>query len=114
MITVVSSFLEFVPSILKVPGVTVFLSVKLNQDPLEKFFGCIRQHGRVNDNPTVLQAMTATQTLRVANSLRFATITGNCRGASKKERVDGKRNPRNIENYNSPCISAIVFIELTD
>ena len=22
-------------------------SVKLNQDPLEKFFGCIRQHGRV-------------------------------------------------------------------
>ena len=88
MITVVSSFLEFVPSILKVPGVTVFLSVKLNQDPLEKFFGCIRQHGRVNDNPTVLQAMTASQTLRVANSLRFATITGNCRGASKKERVD--------------------------
>ena len=84
MITVVSSFLEFVPSILKVPGVTVFLSVKLNQDPLEKFFGCIRQHGRVNDNPTVLQAMTATQTLRVANS----PITGNCRGASKKERVD--------------------------
>ena len=89
--------------------------------------GFIRQHGRVNDNPTVLQAMTATQTLRVANSLRFATITGNCRGASKKERVDDnddtctklpkqkqsqkKKPKKHCELYNSPWISAIVFIE---
>lgn len=80
------SFLELVPSILKLPGVTSFLSVKLNQDPLEKFFGCIRQHGRVNDNPTVLQAMQSTQTLRVVNSLRFAAITGNCRGTKKKRK----------------------------
>ena len=66
----------------------VFLSVKLNQDPLEKFFGCIRQHGRVNDNPTVLQAMKSTQTLRVINSIRFATITGNCRGSNKRKEVE--------------------------
>ena len=33
----------------------VFLSERISQDPLEKFFGCQRQRGRVNENPTVTE-----------------------------------------------------------
>ena len=51
----VSSFLELVPELLNLPGVSYFLSEKLNQDPLENFFGLIRQHGRVNNNPTTMK-----------------------------------------------------------
>ena len=49
-----------------IPGVTAFLSEKLCQDPLEKFFGCQRQRGGVNDNPTVHQFCLNTQTLQTA------------------------------------------------
>lgn len=81
------SFLELVPIILQIPGVSFFLSDKLNQDPLENFFGCIRQHGGVNDNPTIFEAMKSTQTLRVINSIKLdASIRGNCRGRSKRKR----------------------------
>ena len=41
----VTSFLEFIPHLLEIEGVTSFLSEKLSQDPLEKFFGCQRQRG---------------------------------------------------------------------
>ena len=37
---VVSSFVEFVPYVFtKIPGVSSFLSARINQDPVEKFFG---------------------------------------------------------------------------
>lgn len=82
---VVKSFLELIPIILSIPGVSFFLSDKLNQDPLENFFGCVRQHGGVNNNPTVAEAMKSTQTLRVISSLRAdRTIRGNCRGRATK------------------------------
>ena len=81
----VNSFLELVPTILDIPGVKFFLSDKLNQDPLENFFGCIRQNGRVNSNPTINEAMKSTQTLRVINSVRMdKSIKGNCRGRRKR------------------------------
>ena len=41
----VNSFLELIPFLLKLPGVTYFLTEKLSQDPLEKFFGCQRHSG---------------------------------------------------------------------
>ena len=47
----VSSFVELVPVILSQPGVEYFLSEKICQDPPGIFFGCLRQRGRVNDNP---------------------------------------------------------------
>lgn len=81
------SFLELVPIILKIPGVSFFLSDKLNQDPLENFFGCVRQRGGVNDNPTIHEAMQSTQTLRVINLIKMdACVRGNCRGRSKRKR----------------------------
>lgn len=48
----VHSFVELVKFLFTLPGIKAFLSEKLSQDPLEKFFGCQRQRGRVNENPT--------------------------------------------------------------
>ena len=61
-----------------------FLSEKLNQDPLEKFFGCQRQRGRANENPTVAEFVKNTQALRVINFINVSSINGNYRGTKWK------------------------------
>ena len=63
-----------------IPGVKAFLSEKSSQDPLEKFFGCQRQRGRVNENPSATQFYKNTQALRVVNSFCMPSVRGNCRG----------------------------------
>ena len=75
-----------IPYLFKLKGVDCFLSEKLSQDPLEKFFGCQRQTGRTNENPTVAEFIKNTQSLRVINSIAVADITGrgNCRGSKRK------------------------------
>lgn len=73
-----------VPIILEIPGVSVFLSEKVSQDPLEKHFGRLRQHGQTNENPTVAEVLNSTQTLRVINGVLVDDITGNTRGKRKK------------------------------
>ena len=78
------SFVGLVPAIFKIPGVSAFLSVNLNQDPLEKHFGLLRQRGSTNENPTVHEALKSTQTLRVINGISVDDITGNCRGQRKR------------------------------
>lgn len=80
----VSSFLELIPYLFQIKGVSSFLSEKLSQDPLEKFFGVQRQQGRSNENPTVSQFLKNTQGLRVINSIWLKDITGNCRGCKRK------------------------------
>ena len=84
---VVSSFTEFLPYIFKIKGVTCFLSEKLSQDPLEKFFGCQRQKGRANENPTASEFLKNSQSLRVIDSICVKDITGqgNCRGTKRKD-----------------------------
>jgi hypothetical protein len=79
----VKSFVELVPLIFKLGGVKFFLSEHLCQDPLENFFGCQRQRGRVNENPTVEQFCSNTQALRVIGSLCRDSVKGNCRGNKK-------------------------------
>ena len=61
------------------PGVKFFFSERLSQDPLEKFFGCQRQRGGVNENPTVEEFCQNTQALRVINTV-CRDVRGNCRG----------------------------------
>ena len=91
----VNSFLELIPFLLKLPGVTCFLTEKLSQDPLEKHFGCQRQMGRTNDNPKVHEFLSNTQSLRIIDSININEITGNCRGTKRKtydlECVDFKK-----------------------
>lgn len=65
------------------PGVKFFLTAKLNQDPLEKFFGLQRQRGGVNENPNVKEFLKNTQALRVIGSV-CGNIRGNVRGADKR------------------------------
>lgn len=78
------SFVELVPKLLSIPRSHYFLSAHLNQDPLEKFFGRVRQFGRVNDNPTVSEMVKSTQALRVINGIHLDDIIGNCRGTKRK------------------------------
>lgn len=58
-------FIELVRYVFTLPGVKVFLSQRICQDPLEKFFGCQRQRGGTHDNPTVAEFCKNTQALRV-------------------------------------------------
>jgi len=81
---IVSSFLELIPALFKIPDVNFFLTEKLSQDPLEKYFGCQRQMGRTNDNPKVHEFLSNTQSLRVIDSINISKITGNCRGTKRK------------------------------
>lgn len=82
----VASFKELLPFLLSIPGVEYFLSEKLSQDPLEKFFGCQRQKGRSHENPTVAEFCKNTQSLRVIDSINVKIMTGNgnCRGTNKR------------------------------
>ena len=82
---VVKSFVELVRYIFKIPGVQSFLSEKLTQDPLEKFFGMQRQRGSTNENPTVQEFCTNTQALRVVNSVCGNVSRGNCRGSKEAQ-----------------------------
>ena len=76
----VSSFCEFIPYIFSIPGVSCFLSCKINQDPIEKFFGVQRQAGRVNENPNVAEFIKNTENIRVIGGIFITNILGNCRG----------------------------------
>ena len=87
------SFVELVTFLFTLPGIKAFLSEKLSQDPLEKFFGCQRQRGRVNENPTATQFFKNTQALRVVNSFCKGSVRGNCRG---------NKQPVNFEAENQP------------
>ena len=62
------------------PNIKCFLSEKISQDPLEKFFGIQRQRGRVNENPSVHEFCQNTQALRVIDSVCANVSKGNTRG----------------------------------
>ena len=72
--------MELVEYIFTIKGVKVFLSERLSQDPLEKFFGCQRQRGTTNENPNVVQFCKNTQALRVINGVCGNVSKSNCRG----------------------------------
>ena len=93
LFVIVWSFLELVPYILKIPGVKFFLSEHLSQDPLEKFFGCQRQRGRTNENPTCSAFLKNTNALRVINSVVGHVQKGNCRGRKHKVDVEAENVP---------------------
>lgn len=82
----VKSFIELVKCIFQEKGVKFFLSEHICQDPLEKFFGCQRQRGAVNENPSMKQFCENTQALKVVGSFCRSTVKGNCRGADRKRK----------------------------
>jgi len=61
--------MEFIPYIFNnIPEIRSFLSARINQDAIEKFFGMQRQAGKANQNPTVSEFMN-TETFRVISSM---------------------------------------------
>lgn len=75
------SFIELVEYVFTLPDVSVFLSQRITQDPLENFFGCQRQRGGTHDNPSVQEFQKNMQALRVVNSFVKGPVKGNCRGS---------------------------------
>ena len=78
--------MDLVKYVFTIPGVHYFLSERLSQDPLEKFFGCQRQRGGTNENPTIQEFCRNTTALRVINSVCGEVKKGNCQG--NKDKVD--------------------------
>ena len=76
------------------PDVNSFLSQRLCQDPLERFFGLQRQRGGVHENPNVVEFSKNMQALRVVKSVCKTTSRGNCRG--------GPHESENIEELCEP------------
>ena len=73
----VRSFVELTRFLFTIPGVSSFLSEKISQDPLEKFFDCQRQRGGTSENPNVASFCKNTQALRVINSLKATAVATN-------------------------------------
>ena len=78
------------------PDVSVFLSQRISQDPLDNFFGCQQQRGGTHDNPNVQEFQKNMQALRVVKSFAKGPERGNCRGCKESDEVSMK------ENYLSP------------
>ena len=83
----VKSFIELGKYVLSLPGVPPFLSRRITQDPLEKYFGLQRQRGRVNENPNVQEFQKNSQALRVVQAC-LQSVKGNCRGNVEVDRVE--------------------------
>lgn len=75
----VHSFAEIVKTLLSMEGVKYVLSDKLNQDPLEEFFGKQRAAGGHHENPTVEQFGHALLKNIAAGSWAAASSRGNVR-----------------------------------
>jgi hypothetical protein len=76
----VRSFLDMTKYVFAQPGIKAFLTERISQDPLEKFFGVQRQRGRVNENPCVREFCHNTQALRVIGTVCGQVSKGNTRG----------------------------------
>ena len=80
-------FVELVKKLLTLDGVSYFLSVKLNQDPLEGHCGRQRICGGASDNPTLEQYAQNEKKILVAKSESVHVMRGNTRG----RQGDGKK-----------------------
>ena len=99
--------MDLVEFIFTIPGVTVLLSNRICQDPLEDFFGQQRQRGRVNENPNVLEFIKNTQAMRVVNTA-CSTVRGNCRGTQKRKGpIEVENTPLQKKNISAHCHPAI-------
>lgn len=79
------TYIHIAYSLIDLAGVNSFLSERLSQDPLEKYFGQQRQRGGVNENPTCDQFLKNNQALRVVSSIKVKLTNGNTRGSRPDE-----------------------------
>lgn len=68
--------------------VKVFLSEKISQDPIEKFFGRQHQRGRVNENPNAQEFMKK-HLGPTHDQWDVSNVThGNCLGNTEQQKLD--------------------------
>lgn len=79
------SFMDLITYLFEETKAKSFLSERICQDPLEKYFGRQRQRGAVNENPTVYQFLKNNQALRIVDSIKIDTSQGNTRGTNEDE-----------------------------
>ena len=96
-----SSFVEILEYIFKIPGVEYFLSNRLCQDAVKKFFSQQQQRVGTNDNPNGHQFVKNTQAIRVINGT-CGTIKGNCRGSSHDSKLTKRKCVSDQENEPLP------------
>lgn len=65
------SFIDLITYLFEETKAKSFLSERICQDPLEKYFGRQRQRGAVNENPTVHQFLKNNQALRIVDSIKL-------------------------------------------
>ena len=85
--------MELTQYLFTIPGVKLFLSERLSQDPLEKFFGCQRQRGGTADDPSVAEFLKNTNALRVINTTCCNVSRGNCKVKSYGFNDDTENEP---------------------
>ena len=83
--------MELLEYLFTIPGVEVFMSNMICQDPIEKFFGQQRQRGGAHENPNVAEFIKNTQALHVIN-ITCDNIRGNCRGNNTKRPLLDEEN----------------------
>ena len=64
-----------------------FLSERISQDPLEKYFGRQRQRGGVNENPTGQEFLKNNSALRMVNSITIETHKSNVKHRNADEKM---------------------------
>ena len=79
------SFMDLITYLFEETKAKSFLSERICQDPLEKYFGRQRQRGAVNENPTVYQFLKNNQALRIVDSIKIDTSQGNTCGTNEDE-----------------------------
>ena len=84
------SFIELVHYLFTLEDLDSFLSQRLCQDSIERYFGCQRQRGSVHDNSNIEEFSKNAQTMRIVDSVARAPLRGNCRGG--RQDVEDKEN----------------------
>lgn len=91
----VMSFIGIVRDLLKDPGLKshYILSAKFNQDPLENFFGKVRQSGGWSNNPSSKRLQEATDVIRLQTSSVMDEVRSS-RSMQAKKRIFGSEWPK--------------------
>ncbi len=87
------SLVGVIRDLLKDPGLKskYILSAKFNQDPLENFFGQVRQSGGWSNNPSSKRVQEATDVIRLQTSSAMDEVRSSTRA---KKRIFGAEGPK--------------------
>jgi len=97
----IKSFVELSKLLLQEPGVSLLLSEKFSQDPVEEHFARHRRAGGCNENPTLAQFQQQEVALGVIKSDLISDLRGNTQGRPDNRLtidVNDQRLPRKRSN----------------